>query len=386
MLPAQRRAPRWEEQEAAPLYAAPAALSAAAAAAGGWLTCPIALPPAVSCALIAGPAAAHPTPGSFGARRPQLRRRPAHPPPTRPPPHPAATAAMAPPPPLVTLNVGSALFPVLRATLTARPGSLLSAMFSGNWEPTAVRDEAGRVDAPVPPAPTAARAPTLTLPAHPPVLTTTRLQRPRPLPRHPALHARRRHRRARRHAAAAGPARRGRLLWLLAAGGGLRRRGGAPRLHRGGRAERGRGPGLSLAAAGCWGLPLPSAHPGCPPLPSPDHAPPPKQAAREQRLLAEACLTHELAELVRGANAESEAAEAAAAAALAQIATLAADMAAAQAEASAAGRNLQGGPAVLPPGELLRHRRRLHAAAVRWHALQERHEAAGQALDAARRR
>lgn len=50
---------------------------------------------------------------------------------------------MAEQPPLVTLNVGGRLFTVLRATLRSRPGSLLSAMFSGEWEPTAVRDEHG---------------------------------------------------------------------------------------------------------------------------------------------------------------------------------------------------------------------------------------------------
>ena len=49
----------------------------------------------------------------------------------------------APEPPLITLNVGGQLFTVLRATLRSRPGSLLSAMFSGEWEPTAVRDARG---------------------------------------------------------------------------------------------------------------------------------------------------------------------------------------------------------------------------------------------------
>ena len=49
----------------------------------------------------------------------------------------------APEPPLVTLNVGGQLFTALRATLRSRPGSLLSAMFSGEWEPTAVRDAGG---------------------------------------------------------------------------------------------------------------------------------------------------------------------------------------------------------------------------------------------------
>ena len=45
------------------------------------------------------------------------------------PPPPAAMAA--PEPPLITLNVGGQLFMALRATLRSRPGSLLSAMFSG---------------------------------------------------------------------------------------------------------------------------------------------------------------------------------------------------------------------------------------------------------------
>ena len=85
----------------------------------------------------------------------------------------------------------------------------------------------------------------------------------------------------------------------------------------------------------------------------------PLQAAREQRLLAEACLTHELAELVREANRELEATASAVEAARAKMVTLAADMQAATAEAQAAQRELQGGAAVVPPAERLRHRRRL---------------------------
>ena len=68
-------------------------------------------------------------------RQPLQIPRPFHQP---PPP-----TAMAEQPPLVTLNVGGRLFTVLRATLRSRPGSLLSALFSGEWEPTAVRDEHG---------------------------------------------------------------------------------------------------------------------------------------------------------------------------------------------------------------------------------------------------
>lgn len=64
--------------------------------------------------------------------------------------------------------------------------------------------------------------------------------------------------------------------------------------------------------------------------------------------------------------------------------SLAADMAAAQEEASSAGRQLE--DALLAAGERHRHRRRLHTAAVRWHALQVQHTAAGDALEAARAR
>ncbi len=83
------------------------------------------------------------------------------------------------------------------------------------------------------------------------------------------------------------------------------------------------------------------------------------QAAREQRLLAEACLTHELAELVREANSELEATALAVEAARAKMVSLAADMQTATDEAQAAQRELQGGAAVVPPAERLRQRRRL---------------------------
>ena len=64
--------------------------------------------------------------------------------------------------------------------------------------------------------------------------------------------------------------------------------------------------------------------------------------------------------------------------------SLAADMAAAQEEASSAGHQLE--DALLAAGERQRQRRRLHTAAVRWHALQVQHTAAGDALEAARAR
>lgn len=111
-----------------------------------------------------------------------------------------------------------------------------------------------------------------------------------------------------------------------------------------------------------------------------------QQAAREQRLLAEACLTHELAELVRAANSELEATAAAVEAARAKMVALKANLKAATAEAQAADRELQGGAAVVPPAERLRHRRRLHAAAVRWHALQDEYEEAARALEVTHRR
>lgn len=97
-------------------------------------------------------------------------------------------------------------------------------------------------------------------------------------------------------------------------------------------------------------------------------------------------LTHELAELVREANTELEASAAAVDASCAKMVSLAADMAAATADAQAAQRELQGGAAVVPPAERLRHRSHLHAACVRWHKLQAEHEAAGKTLDAAHRR
>lgn len=70
--------------------------------------------------------------------------------------------------------------------------------------------------------------------------------------------------------------------------------------------------------------------------------------------------------LLDTANRELEAATMAAEAARAELVSLAADMAAAQEEASSAGRQLE--DALLAPGERLRHRRRLHTAMVRWHA------------------
>lgn len=86
--------------------------------------------------------------------------------------------------------------------------------------------------------------------------------------------------------------------------------------------------------------------------------------------------------LLDTANRELEAATMAAEAARAELVSLAADMAAAQEEASSAGRQLE--DALLAPGERLRHRRRLHTAMVRWHALQTQHAAASEALEGAR--
>ena len=81
-----------------------------------------------------------------------LRCPPPAPPPPAPPVAPTPAVALPPPPPptpaplvdVVELNVGGRLFTTTRATLSAQPGSMLEALFSGRHARPCLTDAAGR--------------------------------------------------------------------------------------------------------------------------------------------------------------------------------------------------------------------------------------------------